>query len=937
MQVKWADFLSKLGCTITNPTPDIAQPCPLHPALGTTLRVTRDACDPNQGAWHFACNDSHCNFHGDAVMLLAQVRKISLDEAFALFLPQQEFANTLVEDFTGTQLDEYRNSRSNQLRISNYLLQSQNAIRTELKGTQLRNKLADHGALQYSSSTLNDVPKTLGLLIGENLPPVLRDLKAYAKAHCALYPYTYNGQVMHIRVQNFDEESLPSHTHTLVRKDVGIFMENNIGETTKELFIATSELTCCNLYRRYSEYSTQTPPLVALAGFPLPYRFRNVERITLLPCKEHRLSLTFALGLFSAPTVVEGCPNKQIPIFVSHDGRAMESIPVHILSGGSQGHVYDYLNTWIIRKIAQLIEDKDVEAIYRAFESNNVTLEHRTALIEKARTLVVNPEVIQLLETIGQLQHSLLRLANGKEIRQTPTGLLAVGFEGEERCLSNIAISVEECVLTRSEQLKYVCKLRSDVDKPPISAILRAEAFNSASHLRTAVRNVFVQNKQAAYPAFYEVKGYAWQDILTKLAEGKNVRQEILALGVNDTQINFPHFILDTARKKIETQHQVFTLDKDILQHYTGIRYDPLVLDSTSSIRKLMEVAGTNPYIAGFLFGICHLVHNLVAAMIRSENRVLPVPQHLLYVEPAAGVWSPIYLQLAQLFADLDEIPRMPSVKVPQYMERLDQLGSLPCIQILPSLTCNRIRQVLGDLSVNLISIVDSETAIALTGDSRISFIDAPDYTAQQTYTLAPEDIMRLQASLPGLLLELTSTTLTSAEHFDFRSTEIPALAGYRFLCRALGVPVNTTVENTVQHYFTANGISCIYMFMKALGELIVPNKNPIRIVNGFPTDEELRHNPPEVFLMSDCVCIGHHTVHMVNTLSKNNNLFNERSLTADFERYNHIHPIKDLNIDRNRYWVLDRQIWNKYIVGEPITLRVVTNSNVIQLPRMIA
>ena len=187
MQEKWTEFLTKLGCELTSPTPDELQPCPLHPTLGHTLRLSRDACDPDQGRWLYTCNESRCNFSGDAVMLLAQVRKISLDEAFALFLPGQEFASVLVEDFTGTQLDEYRNSRSNQLQISNYLLQSQNAIRTELKGTKLRNKMADLGILQYSSSTLNDVPKTLGLLIPEGMPPILRELKSHSKAHCALY------------------------------------------------------------------------------------------------------------------------------------------------------------------------------------------------------------------------------------------------------------------------------------------------------------------------------------------------------------------------------------------------------------------------------------------------------------------------------------------------------------------------------------------------------------------------------------------------------------------------------------------------------------------------------------------------------------------------------------------------------------------------------
>jgi len=939
MQIRWIEFLTKLGCTITNPTPEALQPCPLHSGLGNTLRIARDACDPDHGAWRFTCNESHCNFSGDAVMLLAQVRKISLDEAFGLFLPGQELASILEEDFTGSQLDEYRNSKSNQLAISNYLLQTQNAIRKSLKGTKLRNKMAAHGALQYGSQTLNDVPKTLGLLIPDDLPPVLRGLKPHSKAHCALYPYTYNGQVTHVRVQNFDEDSLPSQTIPIVRKDIGLFMENNVSDTTKDLFAATSEMVCCNLYRRWSEYSTRPPPLVGLAGLPLPHRFRNIERLIVLPSKEYKFSLAFALHLFSAPEVVEGHPDKKVPIFVGPEGRPMESIPLHTLEAPTlkPNHVAEALNTWIIHKLAKLIEDKDVEVIYKAFESNNVTKEQRTELLEKAATMVVPPELITLLETIGQLPQSVIRLANGRELRQTTTGLLALGFDNEERRLSNVAITVEECILTRSEDIKYVCKLRADSDGPAITAVLHSNAFTSAAHLRQAVRSVFIGQGLSIYPAFYEIKGFAWPDILAKLAEGKNVRHEIVTLGVNSSLIHFPNFVLDTARKLVEPQHQVFTLDRDILRLYNGLRYEAAVIDSSTSMRRLLEVAETNPYIAGFLFAFCHIVHNLIAALIRHENKVMPVPQHLLFVEPTPGIWTPIYLQLNQLFADIDEVSRMPSVKVTQYLAKLSQLGALPCIQILPNISCNRIKQLLGELDVNLISVVDSEVAIALTGDSRISFIDTPDYTAQQTYTLAPEDIMQLQASLPGILLELTSQTLTVEERSDFRNTEIPAVAAYHLMCRTLGVPINTKMENVIKHYYTANGISCIYMFMQALGEVISENKSPIRVVQGFPTQKELQDNLPTIFVMQDCVCIDHRVVNIVNVWGRHSNVFNPPSLSVDFERYNHIHPAKDFDIDRNRYWILDRMIWNKYIIGEPIVLRMVTNSNVVQLPRMIA
>ena len=74
---------------------------------------------------------------------------------------------------------------------------------------------------------------------------------------------------------------------------------------------------------------------------------------------------------------------------------------------------------------------------------------------------------------------------------------------------------------------------------------------------------------------------------------------------------------------------------------------------------------------------------------------------------------------------------------------------------------------------------------------------------------------------------------------------------------------------------------------------------------------------------MDDCICLGHHAVRLVNGWRRRGSLFSVPSLNMDFERYQHMYPTKHFEIDRNRYWVLDRDIWNKYIVGVPIVLRV--------------
>ena len=308
MQANWKKILVALGCDLTNPEITKEQPCPLHPHGEHTL-VIRD--NPCTGSLEFHCNYPRCSFSGDAISLTARTKHITLEKAVNLFREDGELHHTIAGEFSDEQLNEYIQNRDSQARISAYINTCRQALRQSDRGYQAQDKLAIQGVLH--PATLN-VPTGLGLLVQDDLPPALREFEKlkYKKGCYVVYPYTYNGQITQIRIQNLDNMTVDKATFGITGHALGIFLEENIAPTTEEIYITKSELSALSVVRTMADVSDHRFPVICTAGFPLPYRYHNVKRVFLLSTEEAPLDLKTALEYFAAEELVAGASDVKV-------------------------------------------------------------------------------------------------------------------------------------------------------------------------------------------------------------------------------------------------------------------------------------------------------------------------------------------------------------------------------------------------------------------------------------------------------------------------------------------------------------------------------------------------------------------------------------------------------------------------------------------------
>jgi hypothetical protein len=902
---------------------------------------------PITGFWQFECSDQRCGFIGDAAALVSRVRNLKLEEAVGLFRPGKELAHTLIPDVGGSQLDDYLSDLSSQTRLAAYLNRTNQALRSPA-GERLRQKMSEHGAAQRGAGSSQEPPKTLGMVLTTDVPPTLRELetlKKYRDGCYAIYPRTYNGRIVSVVVQNFNDCALPSKIIPITRSDIGVFMEDNLTGAESEIFVTHSELIACVLYRKFSAMTTKLPPVVALGGLPLPAKCNKLKRINVLSTKEAPLSLEQALGLFAEESVVEGYKGK-IKIDVMDMLTEIDKVKINMF----ESKVYDphrnnvhALPHWLTTRINFLLTSNQLETVYRAFDRIPLTDEHKQELLQIAHRLNADPKTVQFLETCGPANRAILRLGNGQELIQTPTGLVALKPNGNESTLSNVPLKIEECIYTRSGDMQYTCKFRTAEDVI-VSIPLQRHDFTRADVLQTAVHKALASRGHSTYAAFYEQRGYRWGDILCCLAQHKPIRREIVKLGADEFgQVHFPKVTLDLTKRQLEAQECIFTLNNETKSIYAGLEYESGDIDSDDTLKNFVQRAPEFPGAIGLLIGLCHIIYQLLTDVSASRRGTTAGPRHLFYVEPEPGLWSTVYRQLVQLISGVSELPQIPSTRTLAHLDELSQLGALPCTKLLPVLPLKSLIRTVTDSPVSLISLIDNDTAMALTGDAKVSFVTLPDPTQLLNTHIQNEDIAALQKALPSCLLAILSASLDAKAALEFRTTIAPAATTYKYLCEKLGIEASDSVTNLIKQYYTVKGVSNAYAFLHAFAELYEHSKYRyqfFRTVSHYPTKELLaEENTPSIFVTPEQVFISRDIVDVVNRKTHGINVFNTASLTYEFERYKYFVPCPvDVPLDTERYWVLDRKVWDKYVMREPLVLLApVAQGNIIQLPRLTA
>jgi hypothetical protein len=162
-------------------------------------------------------------------------------------------------------------------------------------------------------------------------------------------------------------------------------------------------------------------------------------------------------------------------------------------------------------------------------------------------------------------------------------------------------------------------------------------------------------------------------------------------------------------------------------------------------------------------------------------------------------------------------------------------------------------------------------------------------------------------------------------------------------MSRVLDVEANPEFETSSILRFYTSGITSLHAFFDTLYELIYasdrPSKSGIRTMQTPPTKAQLKESdPPEVYLLGSVVLLKKQLVHIATRAPRNVGIFNEEALTEELKKRGYLAECpSDIRIDPKRYWILDKEVWIKYVKKQPIQLAPVKQGNVIKLERKIS
>lgn len=917
MQLHNQNLLEALGCERAGDR----WTCPLH-GDGATLCVR----DDGDGGSVFDCSHPSCRFYGDAVALAAAAKKILPQDAVALFRAGGPLAHTLKQPLTDAEAAAYYESKAAQSRIQAYL----SACQLNLRRTPDRARFR----MGVSQNTLRSVPQELGLLIrGDGTPPLFREFnkQKYAKANHVVYPYTYNGEVTHVRVQDVSS-AFATVTVPVTRPDLGVFMER-FEAVPETLIVVTDPRAAALIYGNCTAETSIKPPVVAAAGFPLPDSLRAVKTLYLLSTADAPISLERALAIFSAECWVSGA-RRQPHIRVWEVARPAERVMAYDVRKRIQAQDMDSpeLDTWIARRLSEIVSAGNKEEAYRIVSAAALSDDARAAL---ARTRAATPAVAEILTSVSTASSRHLVLGNGRLLKMTAVGLKALTRKGEEEVLSNFSIDVSHRIRTYDGNDVLVCTVAvTDPAVPPVTVELTETARARATTVQRAVAKAFAAKGLAPYVAAYDLKDYDWNDVFCRLAADCDMHHEVKALGLDsDGDVHFPKAVVRTQTAAVTEQRQIFTMPAPTLMAYAGITASS-GLSPCEPFRCLLERCD-NLYVAAFTHGLMHVLYTSTAGL--APCATTKAPRHLLYTETEAGLWLPVFGQLSTLFsgdaAAVTVSYTDPLTTVSDYRE----LGTLPLLARIPALRGDKFPRLIVESPVNLIGLTDSATATLSSGDLRTTFIAPCSDNPEPACVIAPADIADMRDAFPGFLAEFAARVpFTTA----YRDATVPSQAAYEAACDLLQVPTSSVMSKIARKYFPSIGMTGANTFFDRLHAILnAPHKKtPVCIVRGAPpADGSFTARGQHIFVMDDIVVISHTVVGLINKDSDTAMRFDHRLLTEEFQERGLLTFRPEwLLVDTNRCWIMKREDWDLHVVRPPLLLpRLVTPGTVIQLNRI--
>lgn len=492
--------------------------CPLHPDGDMCLSASSGP------EVVFSCSHPVCRFRGDAAALVSLSRDIPLSEAVNLFMEGGELEDCMSKPLLASDVEAYFETADSQTVLKAYLARCVRALRRQPEKAAIRTGM--------SVANLRLLHPDAGLFLDTDVPRCLRELTKpkYRKSTLILYPCTMSGEVTRIEVldpanPNFRYMAVVTHP------DTGVFGEASADICDRVLAVERPEVAS-RLWATYASGSTRRPPIVAFRGYPLPERFRNVTRIDLLSTADAPISTEFLLETLSAPEIKAG----QTPEIRVVDWRSgTDAIRYEDITDFKATKArYNDIQYLVAKRFAAMVSDDKGAEVLSMLDAGQVPMVVRNLIKSTAETQLTirggfggNSEPAEKLsELLGSSdcgEPSNVALANGRTLHCGPDGVFAVKMNGTREPMANVGLSVDSRRMSGDDEV-FECTVAARGGFPAVPVRLSWRDL-SADRMRSVVQRAYAELGLSPYIAFYTITGFAWRDVVSKLAENCRVEK----------------------------------------------------------------------------------------------------------------------------------------------------------------------------------------------------------------------------------------------------------------------------------------------------------------------------------------------------------------------------------------------------------------------------
>ena len=496
--------------------------CPLHP--------DQDGCMTASSGPRvvFTCSSPSCRFMGDAAALVSMARGVSLEEAVAMLSEGGELAECMEEPLSGDDVASYLDAASSQAVVKAFLSKCSMALRDAPERSGVRAGM--------SRASLRMLHPEMGLFVdlGQEVPKCLREFTKpkYRGSSLVLYPYRFNGDVTRIDVVDANDPSF-RHTAVVLHPTLGVFGETCACLSGRVVAVERPD-DAARLYAEFCVGSTKPPPVVAYQGYPLPEAFRYVNTIDILSAKGSEASMGFLLRAICAPEIRAGVAPVIRGVVCSEEIRKLRHEDVSDMKGSRLFRFHD-IQHLIAKRMSKLVDEGREAEVLSALSAEQAPPVARSLLKSAAETQISlrggfggRPEsaarLVELLSAPSSGKPCDMALANGKSIHCGPDGVFAIRSGGAMEPLCNVGIAVDSRIVGSDGAESFECTVSARGGFPAAKVRVPLKGL-TADRMRDAVQSAYSEMGLSPYIAFYPSPGFAWRDVMARMAENCQVER----------------------------------------------------------------------------------------------------------------------------------------------------------------------------------------------------------------------------------------------------------------------------------------------------------------------------------------------------------------------------------------------------------------------------